>query len=70
MNHVNDSPIISSEEDYFKGLKIGLKFDNEDIWSEKFEKDRIEGLSKSEAEKRQTTKWFLKVDMKTYRLFV
>lgn len=27
------------------------------IWSEKFEKDRKKGLSKSEAEKRQTTKW-------------
>lgn len=51
MNHEDDSPIISSEEDYFRRMKKRSKFKNEDTWSEKFEKYGNEGLSKLGAEK-------------------
>lgn len=56
MNHEDDSPIVSSEEDYFRRMKKRSKFKNEDTWSEKFEKYRNEGLSKLGAEKKANHK--------------
>ncbi len=57
MDNEDDSPTESTEEDYFKRMKRRAKVTNEDTWSEKVKKYRKEGLSKREAEKRQTRKW-------------
>lgn len=106
MKHEDDSPVISSEEDYFRRMKKRSKFKNKDTWSEKFDKYRNEGLSKLEAKKANhkmeetnyiafldlygkpvldmldlkggeihekvmiVWKNFLKMDMKTYWLFI